>query len=364
MRLLFVGTNHGGGGTESHFVTLAKAMLAEGHEVAAVIQADTPIHKGLHGSEVRIYHGIFRNAFDPRGIRAVWKACGDFEPDWIIGAFSKEYWPLAVIAKMRGVKLALFKHMDFPLRFFTHHLIPRLADRFIVISDFMRKNFIARGIAPERIQMLYNPLDLDYFRPNAQLRKASREKLGFAEDDIVIGFVGARHPHKGIFPLADALNLAMAEMPKIKALWVGEGPSDAALRTRIHDGGFESRHVYHKWSSDVRPYYAAMDVLTVPSVANEAFGRVSLEGQACGVPVLCSDRGGLPETMQPGITGQLLPSGDVPVWCDAILALARDAQLRTHIQQKGRDWVDSQFSTAVIAREFTRLLEENVTVTK
>src|ERR1035437_1885308 len=112
MKLLFVGTHNGGGGTESHFVTLAKAMLAAGHEVAAVVRYDTPIHNGLLGSGVQLYNGVFRNAFDPRGIIAVWRACGEFQPDWIVGSFSKEYWPLAIIARLRGVKLALFKHMD------------------------------------------------------------------------------------------------------------------------------------------------------------------------------------------------------------------------------------------------------------
>lgn len=356
MKLLFVGTNHGGGGTESHFVTLAKAMLLEGHEVAAVIRPNTPIHLGLIDSGVKIYFGVFRNAIDPRGISAVWRACGDFQPDWMIGAFSKEYWPLAIIAKMRGIKLALFKHMDFPLRFFTHHFIPRLAERFIVISNFMRENFIDRGIAADRIQMLYNPLDTEYFQPNPQLRKASRQLLGINEDDIVVGFIGATHPHKGIFLLADALNLAMAEMPNIKALWVGEGPAAEQLKAHICSGKFESRHIYHNWSPDVRPYYAAMDMLAVPSIANEAFGRVSLEAQASGVPVLCSDRGGLPETLQSGIGGQLLAADDAMIWKDAILNLSRDAKLRTQIQGSGRAWIKEKFSTAVIAKQFSLLL--------
>lgn len=358
MKLLFVGTSRGGGGTESHFITLAKAMRQEGHEVAAVVSPGSPIHQGLLGSGVRLYTGIFRNAFDPRGIGAVWRAIGVFNPDWIIGSFSKEYWPLAVISKMRGVKLALFRHMTFPLKPVTHYFIPRLADRFIVISNYVRENFIARGINPARIQMLYNPLDLDYFRPDPVLRKASREKFGFDENDIVIGFIGALHPHKGIFTLAESLDLAMAEMPKLKALWVGEGPAEPDLRERIRNGKFASSHICHRWAQDVRPYYAAMDMLAIPSIANEAFGRVSLEAQACAIPVLCSSNGGLPETLQPGTTGLLLPPGDVVAWGAAVLNLARDTQLRTRLQSRGRDWVAITFSTAAIAKQFAHLLEQ------
>ncbi len=358
MKLLFVGTHYGGGGTESHFITLSKAMRAAGHEVAAVVRPDTPIHNGLAGSGVKLYSGVFRNAFDPRGIIAVWRAVSAFEPDWIIGSFSKEYWPLAVIARLRGVKLALFKHMDYPLRFLTHHFIPRLAHRFIVISKFMRANFIARGVDAARTQMLYNPLDLDYFKPDPQLRKTSRAQFGYADDDIVVGFIGAMHPDKGMLPLCDALNQAMAIMPNIKAIWVGDGLAVQDLKAKIQHGGFAAHHIWHTWAKDVRPYYAAIDMLAAPTLVTETFGRVSIEAQASGVPVLCSNLGGLPETLEPDITGKLLPVGDVAAWRDAILNLAGDAQLRRQLQEKGRDWVAQKFSTAVIAKQFTELLEE------
>jgi glycosyltransferase involved in cell wall biosynthesis len=356
MKLLFVGTHYGGGGTESHFITLSKAMLAAGHEVAAVVRPDTPIHNALVGSGVKLYSGVFRNAFDPRGILAVWRAISAFEPDWMIGSFSKEYWPLAVIARLRGVKLALFKHMDYPLRFFTHHFIPRLAHRFIVISKFMRSNFVTRGVDATRIQMLYNPLDLDYFKPDAQLRKTSRAQFGFADDDIVIGFIGAMHPDKGMLPLCDAINQAMTINPKLKAIWVGDGLAVQDLKVKIQNGGFAARHIWHTWAKDVRPYYAAIDMLAAPTLVTETFGRVSIEAQACGVPVLCSNLGGLPETMQPDITGKLLPVGDVAIWRDTILNLAQDAQLREQFQNKGREWVSNNFSTMEIAKQFEKLL--------
>jgi len=359
MKLLFVGTNNGGGGTESHFVTLARAMLAAGHEVSALVCANTPIHIGLVNSGVHLYFGVFRNAFDPRGIGAVWRACSKIKPDWIVGNFSKEYWPLAIIARLRGVKLALFKHMDFPLRPITHYFIPRLADRFIVISNFMRNNFIARGIDPAHIQILYNPLDLDYFKPDPQLRIASREKFGYADDDIVIGFIGAMHPDKGMLPLCDSINQAMAKIPKLKAIWVGDGIAVLYLNARIKTGGFAKRHKWHTWAKDVRPYYAAIDILAVPTIGRETFGRVSIEAQALGIPVLCSDNGGLPETFVPDVTGKLIPAGNVVAWREAILDLAGDVQKRKWLQEKGRVWVEQKFSSSAIAKEFTSLLENS-----
>jgi len=358
MRLLFVGTVRGGGGTESHFVTLSQAMQAAGHSVAAVVHEQSVIHSGLAGSEVKLYHGIFRNAFDPRGMMAVWHACRDFRPEWIIGNYSKEYWPLLLVSRLLGIKLALFKHMDFPLRFVTHHFIPRLAQRFIVISNFMRTNFIARGIAPEHIQILYNPLDLNHYYPDGESRKKNRAALGFMESDVVLGFVGSFHPDKGMFQLAEAANQAMAQLPQLHVLWVGDGPAKEDFVRQIQLGKFAQRHHCLPWSSDVRNCYAAMDILAVPSISNEAFGRVSLEAQACGVPVLCSNRGGIPESIQSGETGQLLPAGDIPAWRDAIIALVSNEPLRHQMRSKGPAWVKEKFSSPAIAKQMTELLQE------
>ena len=356
MKLLFVGTNRGGGGTESHFVTLARTMQEAGHTVAAIVYPGSPIHTGLAGSGVQLHNGVFRNAFDPRGIRTVWKVSRGFRPDWIVGSFSKEYWPLAILARLLSVKLALFKHMDFAMRPATNYFIPRLATRFIVISDFMAKKFIARGVKLEHISVLYNPLNLEYFKPDPALRQATRKSFGYADDDVVLGFIGALHPGKGFLQLADAVNQAMIQVPKLKAFWLGDGRAAEALANKINSGGFASRHAMHKWTSDVRPYYAAMDMLAMPSVESETFGRVSIEAQASGVPVLCSDIGGIPETLSAGVTGLLLPTGDIDAWRESIIELASDTQVRKAIAERGRDWVSQHFSAQVIGRQFEKIL--------
>ena len=357
MKLLFVGTNRSGGGTESHFITLARAMQKAGHSVAALVHPESIIHQGLKDSGVTLYQGTFRNAFDPRGIVALWRACNEFKPDWMVGSFSKEYWPLALMAKLRKIKLALFKHMDYAMKPLTHRYIPRLADRFIVISNFMREQFIARGVPPERIQMLYNPLDLNHYYPDSERRQLSRARLAYGDDDVVLGFVGAFHRDKGIYQLADAVNLAMAVLPNLKMLWVGGGYQTEEFLDYLQQGKFADRHQHQPWASDVREYFAAIDMLAFPTVGKETFGRASIEGQACGVPVLCSDRGGIPETIKPNITGLLLPPGDIQAWASAIIRLANDAELRSKMRQQGPIWVAEQFSEPMITAKMTALLQ-------
>ena len=204
--------------------------------------------------------------------------------------------------------------------------------------------------------MLYNPLNLDYFKPDTQLRQLTRKSFGYADDDIVLGFLGALHPDKGFLQLADAVNQAMKEVPSLKVFWVGDGRAADALDSKINEGGFAERHTRHKWTPDVRPFYAAMDMLAMPSVESETFGRVSIEAQASGVPVLCSDIGGIPETLLPGVTGLLLPPGDVVLWRRAIIDFANNKQSRSNMAEQGRQWVVQRFSAHVIGREFELML--------
>jgi glycosyltransferase involved in cell wall biosynthesis len=99
-----------------------------------------------------------------------------------------------------------------------------------------------------------------------------------------------------------------------------------------------------------------MDVVTLPSIGPETFGRVLVEAQACGVPVLGSRNGGIPETMEDGVTGHLLPPGDAVAWEAAILRLADDDPARRRMGRLGREFVERVFDARIVAAEFGRML--------
>jgi glycosyltransferase involved in cell wall biosynthesis len=101
----------------------------------------------------------------------------------------------------------------------------------------------------------------------------------------------------------------------------------------------------------------AMDVLAFPSIRRESFGRVAAEAQACGVPVVASNDGGIPETIRAGESGLLVPPGDIPAWTSAILQLVNDASLRARMGAAGRAQACERFAAPRIAEAFGRLLE-------
>lgn len=357
MRLLFVGTSPGMRGTETHLVSLARAMARAGHEVRAVAHPEGYVARELRSEGLAVEPGVFRNAVDPRGARAVLRAMGQAHPDWLVGSFGHEYWPLLALGRSRGVRVALFRHLNAPLKPTSRVLLPRLAHRFIAVSESMRSLLVSRGVAPERVQLLYNPLDLEHFAPAPAARERTRAELGLAPEDVLVGYVGPLDAAKGAWTLAEAFNQAMPASPRLRALWVGPESAHARLRERLAPA-LQSRHVLRGWTSDVRPFYAALDGLAVPSELLESFGRVSIEAQALEVPVLASRRGGLPESLEEGRSGWLLPPGDVAAWSGALGDFAAlPAERRGEMGRAGRRFVTERFSLPLIAARFAALLE-------
>ncbi|MGH8159856.1 MAG: glycosyltransferase family 4 protein [Rhodanobacter sp.] len=358
MKLLFVGTNPENTGGASHFVALVQAMVEAGHQVSAVIYPDGPIWQGLSQSPVRLYKAKFRNVLDLRGYAAVFKAARQLKPDWLVGNFGKEYWPLILVGWLLRVPVALFRHRTPPMKRLSAYLIPRLAQRFIAVSKHARQAYLDRGTPAHLVRVLYNPVNMELCRHDPQQRSEILRSLGLDEEAIVLGYTGRIHDGKGIFPLFEAATAAMAVEPRLHCVWLGDGPDAPTLRDRAAAHPTAARHHFLGWIHDIHSYYSVFSMLAFPSIATEAFGRVSVEAQAAGVPVLGSDIGGIPETLEAGVTGLLLPPGDVAAWREAILKLC-DPSLRASMGAAAHAYVQQHFSTQVIADEFQRILTDD-----
>ncbi len=355
MNFLFVDTNPENTGATTHFVALAQAMAEAGHEVSAVVHAGGMLWQQLQTSPVQLYPGTFRNAFDLRGYTAVWRAARASRASWLVGNSGKEYWPLIVIGRLLRVPVALFRHRTPAMQRVSAYCIPRLARCFFAVSDHARQAYLQRGVPAPLVRVLYNPVNMHLCRPDPDLRRRLLRTLGLEEDAVVLGYFGRLQTGKGIFPLLDAVNAAMATEPKLHCLWLGDGPQAKDLRAHAAASPYAARHHFTGWLDDARPWYSALSMLAFPSIATETFGRVSVEAQAAGVPVLVSNVGGAAETLQPGVTGMLLPPGDVEAWREAIVRLC-NPPLRATMGAAAHGFVQTHFSTAVIAAEFVRLL--------
>ncbi|HEY2623292.1 MAG TPA: glycosyltransferase family 4 protein [Dyella sp.] len=358
MKLLFVGTNPENTGAATHFVTLAKAMSEAGHAVEGIVSRRGLIGEGFEAAHIPAHYSSFRNVYDVRGYTAVLRRVKEFKPDWLVGNFGKEYWPLIACGRLTHTPVALFRHRTPRMSKLSEYGIPRMAQRFIAVSNYARNAYLQWGVPPELVSISYNPVDTAKFRPDPQLRAAVRQQLGIDNDAIVLGYVGRMHGGKGVTTLMRAANEAMASNEKLHVLWVGNGPEEQVLHEMAASSQTAERHHFTGWVADTARYCSAMSFLAFPSVEPETFGRVAIEAEACGVPVLGSRIGGIPETLQDQVTGYLIEPGNVAAWRDAIISLC-DPLRRDEMGHAARAFAIEHFGNAAIARDFAELLSRS-----
>lgn len=206
------------------------------------------------------------------------------------------------------------------------------------------------GVPSERVHVVPNAVDATRFRPaDEHERTAARTELGLDPQRSVVLSLGALSPEKRV-PLAIA---AVAGLDDATLVIAGDGPDRAAVEreaTRLLPG----RHLLLGSVDDVRPLYAAADVLVLPSTT-EGQPAVVIEAGLCGVPAVATDVGGVSTVVRHGQTGTLVP---VDVTGDALsdaltstLAQARSLGHRAH------ELCLEQFSQQAVASQWDALLE-------
>lgn len=207
-----------------------------------------------------------------------------------------------------------------------------------------------------------NGVDTELFHPHAN-SAAVRERLGIGQQDRVVLFVGAMdraHHFKGVEHLLAAL--ARLSDRHVVGLLVGEGDlrprfEAEAARLGLAD---RARFVGGVPHEQLAPYYAAADVVVLPSFPPESFGMVLIEAMACGVPVVAHNIPGVRSVVRHGETGLLVAPGQTDDLASAIGALVADAPLREAMGARGRADVVERFTWPAIARRLVSLYEQVV----
>jgi glycosyltransferase involved in cell wall biosynthesis len=177
-------------------------------------------------------------------------------------------------------------------------------------------------------------------------QRALLAALGLGERGVV-GVVGRLSREKGHDTLLAALPAIAARHPGAQLLVVGSGPEEARLRLRADALGVAGSVVWAGWRSrvELQALRGAMDVAVVPSTS-EGFGLSAAEAAAAGLPVVATAVGGLPEVVDHGVTGLLVPAGDPAALAAAIGRLLEDEALRRSFGAAGRRVAAERFSYA------------------
>jgi glycogen(starch) synthase len=191
----------------------------------------------------------------------------------------------------------------------------RRADAVAVICEGLREDLIRRGIAPGKILVSPNGVDMELFGAPPGADPAFARSLGLEGADMV-GFIGSFYDYEGLDDLIAAMPALIERRPKARLLLVGGGPMEEALRAQAaaSPAAERIRFVGRVPHGEVERYYALIDVLAYPRKAMRLTELVTplkpLEAMAQRKLVAASNVGGHRELIEDGVTGTLFPAGD------------------------------------------------------
>jgi glycosyltransferase involved in cell wall biosynthesis len=211
---------------------------------------------------------------------------------------------------------------------------------------------------PEKLRVILNGIDFDRVKvsgPDAAARV--RREFG-AENAWLLLIVARLHPEKGYEYLFDALpEIKRRATRPVVLLVAGRGTFEEQYRKRVRDLGCENEVRFLGFRNDAADLMAAADLLVQPSVA-EAFGLVLSEALYLGTPVVSTRVGGIPEIVDDGIDGVLVPPADSSALADAVVLLLEDPERRMAMSGAGREKVISRFQFQAMMRSYEAVYEE------
>ncbi len=249
--------------------------------------------------------------------------------------------------------------------------IGNAVDHLTCLCDFTREA-ISKSLshAAKKAMVTISPgIDIDHFIPaispaEIARRKSLRSRYHLGDDPTIIS-VGRLVHRKGQDKLIQGLPAIRKEIPNARLVLIGEGPYRKKLEKLTADNNlgdaviFIGRIPHHELPS----YISMGDVFAMPSRSRffglevEGLGIVYLEASACGLPVLAGDSGGAPETVQRGITGDVVDGRDEMAIANSLITLLKDPVRLKKMGEAGRQWIVQEWNWKIFATRFNELLK-------
>jgi glycosyltransferase involved in cell wall biosynthesis len=234
----------------------------------------------------------------------------------------------------------------------------RQVDCFIAASDAIRRMLVADGVPADRTVTVHEGVDISHILAAPAVNV--HEALFLPHHAPLVGNVAALVPHKGQRYLIEAAHLVVREIPDARFVIFGEGELREHLERLVHEHHLEKHVLLPGFRTDILGCIKSFDVFAMSSVT-EGLGTSLLDAMACQRPIVATRTGGIPEIVDDGVNGLLVPPRDAPALARAIVRMLNDeAQSRT-MGEAGFTRVTERFTVermvAQTAAVYTRLVQ-------
>lgn len=242
----------------------------------------------------------------------------------------------------------------------------RRAGHVFTICEGLRGDIVARGVAPEKVTVVPNAVDIASFEPGGAPDQALKLQLGLAGCSV-LGYIGSFYAYEGLDLLLAALPQVLRSRADVRLLLVGGGPQDEALRAQARRLDLADKVVFvgRVPHADVRRYYDLIDLLVYPRHSMRLTELVTplkpLEAMAQGRVLLASDVGGHKELIRHGQTGWLFGAGRVEALAEAVTSLLGMREKWPELRRAGREFVERERNWAASVARYRPVYDRLVT---
>ncbi len=227
-------------------------------------------------------------------------------------------------------------------------------DLFIAVSRATTEDQVKNSPATKRLVTIYEGISLDIYNDSdvPAHRSAVRRELHIPDSRKVVGNISRFVEGKGQAEILQAASMIIRSYQEVVFLMVGDGESMDALKEQANRLNLGDHVIFTGWRDDIQSILAATDIFVhCPTTFLEGLGIANLEAMAMGKPSVVSDNGGLPDAVLDGVTGYVVPVGDVQELTGAILKLLRDERLSEKLGGNARDRIRKEFDIKQNARK-------------
>ncbi|MBI1848983.1 MAG: glycosyltransferase [Planctomycetes bacterium] len=362
MRTLHLNTERTWRGGEQQTLYLVQGLLRRGHAADLVCQPGGELAQRARAAGATVLEIPMRGETDLRAVFRIARRIRDVGYDVIhmhtshahtLGCLSSLAARMGRRVVSRRVDFSIYRHPFSMSGLKYKHGV----DRFIAISHAVQAALVADGVPAERISIVASGVDPERLRGVSGA--GVRAELHVPDGAPLVVNVAHLAWHKAQEFLVRAVPALLADIPDARIVIVGDGERRGLLEREIRDLGVERSVILAGFRADASRFMAAANVFVMPSVM-EGLCTSILDALLLERPVVASRAGGMPEIVEDGMTGWLVPPKDPAALASAIVASLRDPERAARLARQGRERVLREFTADAMVEGTLRVYRELV----
>lgn len=323
-------------GGQNQVLLSALGMAARGHEVALACRAGGILEGRALSTGVEVHPFPFRGDWSPSAALGLARLARRERPQ-VVHAHDPHALAAALVV---GAPRVASRRVDFAVQGRASRWKYGRCERIVAVSEAVARVLRRDGVAHDRVRVVYEGVPDRRPEPGG---RAVLESLGVPVSAPVVGTVAALTDHKDHRTLLAAAAAVRARWPDTRFVIVGDGEERAALQAQAAELRLGDRVIFTGFRADLDRLIPAFDVFCLSSKM-EGLGTSVLDAMCFARPVVATAAGGIPEAVEDGVTGRLVPVQDPAALAAALVSVLEDPAARTRLGAAGRARFEARFS--------------------